>query len=97
MSIRSSMKSYPLYELGSLDSYGQLGSPNLVGEVELDLQVYSHSQLGSPLYENCEFIGLTLARDLSDKNLIEVEGKKLKVLFVNSQGRYTQIFLRRFS
>lgn len=49
------------------------------------------------LYTNANYIGLTLDNSITDKFVIEYGKEKLKVLYVNPQGRYKQVFMAKVS
>lgn len=49
------------------------------------------------LYTNANYIGLTLDNSITDKIIIECGKEKLKVLYVNPQGRYKQVFMAKVS
>ena len=49
------------------------------------------------LYTNANYIGLTLDNSITDKFVIEYGKEKLKVLYVNPQGRYKQVFMAEVS
>lgn len=45
-------------------------------------------------YSGCNYIGLTHA-EVDDTYVIEANGERLKVLYVNNDGRLKQVFLQK--
>ena len=76
-----------------LNSYGQLTLPSEPsGEVKMAIFTTSQSIQNNINYQNANYIGLTYSL-LDDKTVIDYKGKKLKVLYVNTEGRLNQVFL----
>ena len=77
------------------DGYGQPVLSEIVKQVRMSINLASEQITESPLYSKAQYVGLTLSRDISDKNIILFGEESLKVLYANKQGRYTQVFLAR--
>jgi hypothetical protein len=86
-------KYYKYYTFGAPDEYGQLTLPTMPeGQVKMAIFLTSQSIQDNINYKSAQYIGLTHAK-LTDENVIEYEGRKLKVLYVNATGRYNQVFM----
>lgn len=93
--INSQMKLYNYFLYGIKDEYGQLTLSNTaIGKVKIAINISSQSAQDNILYKDCSYIGLTNDKDINDKYVIEYNGNKLKVLYVNPIGRYKQVFLK---
>lgn len=91
--ISADMKDYQYYLYADDNGYGQ---PALTDEVQgtVKIAVYTTSQAiqDNIQYKNATYVGLTQA-DITDKFVIQYGEEKLKVLYVNPQGRYKQVFM----
>jgi hypothetical protein len=84
---------YKYYTYGDLDEYGQLTLPTIPeGQIFMSIHLTSQSIQDNINYSGAQYVGITHAK-LTDKNLIEYNGKKLKVLYINDKGRYNQVFM----
>ena len=98
--INSDMKLYTYYLLDGNNSYGQ---PTLIqdennnpipqGEILININTASQSITENIRYTDVAYLGLTLNKDVNDKYVIKHEDELLKVKYVNTKGRYTQVFL----
>ena len=78
-----------------LNSYGQYTlSQTPAGEVKMAIFTTSQSIQDNINYQNANYLGLTHSSLLDDKTVIDYKGKKLKVLYVNPEGRMKQVFLQ---
>ena len=94
--INTNMRTYPYSSFGALDAYGQPSlSQEPVGEVKMAIHVASQSVSETIRYGECEYTGVTLSQGVNDSMVIHYGDERLKVLYVNPQGRYTQVFLKR--
>lgn len=92
--INSQMKLYNYFLYGVKDEYGQLSLSNTAsGKVKIAINISSQSIQDNILYKDCSYIGLTHDANINDKYVIEYNGKKLKVLYINPIGRYKQVFM----
>lgn len=91
--INRAMRNYEYFTYGDLDEYGQAQlSENAAGTVKMAISITSQSISDSIKYKDAEYIGLTLAK-VDDTYIIKKDEKMLKVLYVNPDGRYTQVFM----
>lgn len=94
--INTQMKLYNYFTIGEKNAYGQVELPakdaEPVGQIKMAINISSQSVQDNVLYENCAYIGLTHAA-IDDTYIIEYEGERLKVLYVNPKGRYKQVFM----
>ena len=89
------MKTYNYFTFGELDEYGQPQvSAEPQGTIKLAINILSQSVTDNIKYKDCSYIGLTLNSSVNDSFVIEYGAEKLKVLYVNSIGRYKQVFLK---
>ena len=90
------MRTYPYSSFGALDAYGQPTlSQEPVGEVKMAIHIASQSVSETVRYSECEYMGITLSKNVNDAMVIHYGDERLKVLYVNPQGRYKQVFLKR--
>lgn len=91
--INANMRTYDYFTLGAINSYGQSVIPTEpVGKIKMMINISSQAVQDNILYENCTYVGLTHA-PIDDTYIIDYGGKRLKVLYVNPNGRYTQVFM----
>jgi hypothetical protein len=91
--INIQMRNYDYFTLGKKDAYGQqVLSDYPTGTIKMSINITSQSIQDNINYKDCAYIGLTSA-SINDKYVIEYEGAKLKVLYVNPKGRLKQVFL----
>lgn len=94
--ISREMKHYNYFTIGEKNAYGQAVIPDKdaepKGKIKMAINIASQSIQDNILYQNCSYVGLTNAA-INDTYIIEYEGKRLKVLYVNPKGRYKQVFL----
>lgn len=91
--INADMQDYSYYLYADDNGYGQ---PALTDEVQgiVKMAVYTTSQAiqDNIQYKGATYVGLTEA-DITDKFVIQYGEEKLKVKYVNPQGRYKQAFM----
>lgn len=89
------MATYKYYKYDEkLNSYGQLQlNPEADGQVKISIFTTSQSIQDNINYKGANYIGLTHSSLLDDKTVIEYGDIKLKVLYVNPDGHYKQVFL----
>lgn len=97
--INTDMRTYNYYTIGKNNDYGQAtitkdanGEPVVEGSIKMAVNISSQSIQDNINYKNAQYVALTLA-EVNDKYVIDYEGAKLKVLYVNPKGRYKQVFL----
>ena len=92
--INADMRLYNYYTLGFDDAYGQPAqSKEPVGIIKMAINISSQAVQDNINYKNCQYIALTHDSKVNDTYIIDYEGKKLKVLYVNPKGRLKQVFL----
>lgn len=93
--INSQMKEYNYSILDNYDDYGQPQETEAEDKIKIAIHFASETISENPLYSGAQYIGLTLNKDINEKYIIQYGQEKLKVLYTNSQGRYTQVFMAR--
>lgn len=91
--MNSNMRMYDYFTFGDLNGYGQPQlSPDPIGQVKMAIYLTSQSVQGNINYSDAQYVGLT--HDLVEDDFVIQYGKeRLKVLYVNSQGRVNQVFM----
>lgn len=85
-----------VYSFGDLDEYGfPTLNEELSRQVLMTFTLFTHHPVEDIRYQGIEFTGLT-ADTLTDNDVVEIEGNKYKVKFVNPCGRLNQVFLIRY-
>lgn len=93
--INAQMKTYSYSTLGEKDAYGQpVTSQEPSGTVKMAIHIAAQSVSDTIRYSDCEYTGVTLSQ-VEDTWIIHYGEERLKVLYVNPQGRYNQVFLKR--
>ena len=91
--INSQMRTYEYFTLNERDEYGQLKlSTTPTGTIKMAINVSSQSIQDNVNYKEAQYIGLTQA-EVKDTYVIKYGEGLLKVLYINSLGRYKQVFL----
>lgn len=94
--ITTDMRTYNYFTLGDKNGYGQpTVSEEPQGTIKMAIFISSQSTQDNINYQNCNYVGLTMDKSVNDKMVIQYGEEKLKVLYVNSAGRFTQVFLQR--
>lgn len=95
--INSQIKTYNFFTFGERNAYGQETlSTAPTGQIKMAIYISSQSVQDNVNYKNAQYIALTQSK-VNDTYVID--GKELgllKVLYVNTQGRYTQVFLTNY-
>lgn len=95
--INSQMKNYNYYAYTETENaYGEkeIGE-SVVGFVKMAINELSHSLNDSILYNGASYLGLTFSNSLNDGCFVDYCGNKLKVIYVQQNGRYKQIFMAK--
>jgi hypothetical protein len=88
------MRLYSFYALGGDDGYGQPQMPTEpTGTIKMAINTTSQAIQDNINYKDASYIGLTLG-DINDKCVIDYNGEKLKVLYINPRGRYKAVFMK---
>ena len=94
--IGANMRHYDYYTYATCDEYGQpILSPDVKGQVKMAIYITSQSIQENILFENATYIGLTTDAGVNSTYVIQNGQERLKVLYVNPQGRYKQVFMAR--
>ena len=91
--ISNKMRFYDYYTYGESNTYGQPQlSKEVQGTIKMAINTTSQFIQDNIQYKNATYLGLTFA-PINDKYVIQYGDIKLKVLYVNSAGRMTQVFM----
>lgn len=94
--INAKMKQLPYYAYGSRNSIGEETlSSSPLGFIKISIHLTSQSIQDNINYKDCNYVGFTQDTKVDDTYVIEYEGERLKVLYVNPNGRFKQVFLAR--
>lgn len=96
--IQTDMRSYSFFTFGESNGYG---APSLStapkGEVVLAIYNTSQQIQDNINYAEANYIALTQDKNIDDTYVVQLsENKKAKVLYIQPQGRYRQVFLRNY-
>lgn len=92
--INVDMRTYNYFTLGEPNEYGQATiSKTPQGTIKIAIYNTNTSIQDNINYKDCNYIGLTRAQ-IDDSYLIEYGTEKLKVQYVQPQGRFKQVFLK---
>lgn len=93
--VSTKSKLYNFYLYGDDDGYGQASlSKDIKGSVKLAIYETSQTIQDNIRYKDAAYLGLTLDTKIDDTYVIQYGDIKLKVLYVNPQGRYRQVFMK---
>ena len=93
--IAPKMRSYSCEILGALDEYAQPIAAASTDTVLISLSEVNHSNNDNVLYSDAEYIGFTFNRDLDDTYILITDKGRLKATYVNRDGRYNVVYLKR--
>lgn len=92
--INTAMREYDYFTYGAPDEYAQpILSKEPVGAIKMAINVSSQAIQDNINYKNASYIGLTQDSAVNDTYVIQYGDERLKVLYVNPQGRYKQVFM----
>lgn len=92
--INAQMRLYNYFTIGDADAYGQPQiSTEPTGAIKMAVNIASQSVQDNIKYKDCSYVGLTQAK-VDDTYIIEYGEELLKVLYINSMGRYQQVFMK---
>ena len=87
------MRTYNYFIYGAIDAYGQPTlSDSVVGQIKMSISLTSQSIQDNINYKDAQYMGLTYA-NVDDTYVIEYGNERLKVLYINTQGRLNQVFM----
>lgn len=88
------MKNYNFFTFEENNAYGQPAlSTDIKGAVKMSINIISQAITDNINYKDATYLGLTFDRNIDDTYVIQYDDVKLKVMYVNPVGRYTQVFL----
>lgn len=94
--INTKFRSYNFFTLGAKDGYGQpVLNPEVEGTIRMAIYLTSQTVQDNINYQDCNYVGLTTDNTVNNKMVIEYGEEKLKVLYVNKEGRFNQAFLKK--
>lgn len=81
-----------------IDDYGQVkqNPPIEQREIEATLRIYQHSKVEDVRFNDVTHIALTLDKDITEANRLQIGSTLYSIEFVNPEGRMTQVFLKRY-
>ena len=92
--INTSMRYYDYFTYGEKDAYGQVQlSESAQGTIKMSINILSQSTQDHIKYKDCSYVGITHF-NIDDSYVIQYGNERLKVLYVNPQGRFKQVFMR---
>lgn len=91
--INSNMRTYDYYTYGEQNAYGQsVLSEEVQGTVKMAINTTSQNIQENIKYKGATYMGLTHS-NINDTYVIQYGNERLKVLYVNPNGRYKQVFM----
>lgn len=92
--INAQMRTYEYFTLNGKNAYGETTLSTVpTGTIKMAINVSSQTIQDNVNYKEAQYIALTQAK-VNDTYVIKDENRGLlKVLYVNSMGRHTQVFL----
>lgn len=92
--ISADMRLYNFFTYGADDGYGMPTlAEDVQGQIKIAIYISSQSVQDNINFAGANYVGFTNDKNINDKYVIDYEGKKLKVLYINPKGRYKQIYL----
>ena len=92
--INADMRTYSYYTLGELNEYGlEQISTEPTGSIKMAIYTTSQTVNNTILYTGAQYIGLTQEAKVNDTYVIEYGAERLKVLYVQSKGKFKQVFM----
>lgn len=94
--ISADMRTYNYFTFGEANGYGMPTlSTSPSGSVKMAIYTTSQSIQDNINYSNASYVGLTFATNVDSTFVIEYEGMRLKVLYVQPRGRMKQVFMEK--
>lgn len=92
--INTAMRKYYFRTYIGMDEYAQATlSLEPVGIIKMAISISNQAIQDNINYKNATYIGLTKDANVDDTYVISYGEELLKVLYVNPQGRYKQVFM----
>lgn len=96
--INSNMRFYDYFTIGANNGYGQPQMPSAdaepVGSIKMAITTSNQSVQDNINYKDAQYVGLTRDNDVNDTYIIQYGKERLKVLYVNPEGRMKQVFMK---
>ena len=93
--INNDFRTYNFFLYQDADAYGQPQlSKEPQGQVKMAIYITNQAIQDNINYKSANYVGFTHSL-LDDAAVIDYNGQKLKVLYVNPQGRLKQVFLTK--
>ncbi len=98
--INTKTRQYNYFTIGYDEEYGQQIMPAAdaepVGKIKIALFISSQAIQDNINFQDYNYIGLTKDAAVNDTYIIENEKReRLKVLYVNNEGKLKQVFLKK--
>ena len=94
--INANMKYYDFFTLDGIDEYGQPALSKKKGSIKMSITVNTLNVADNMHFKDYTYIGLTHSA-LDDSYVIKYGDELLKVLYVNTQGRLNQVYLKEYA
>ena len=93
--INPDMRIYEYYTYSAKYSYGQERlSEDVQGTIKISINTTSQAVQDNINYKDASYIGITRAA-INDSFVIQYGEEKLKVLYVQTKGRFKQVYLKK--
>lgn len=93
--VKTKMRTYNYQTYGELNEYGQPGLSNEIDTIKMAIHFVTEAIDENSLYSGAQYVGLTHDKSVNATYVIQYGDEKLKVLYVNPEGRYRQVFMAR--
>lgn len=94
--INNDFRTYNFYLYEDKDAYGQLRlNAEPTGKVKMAIYITNQAIQDNINYKSANYVGFTHSLFIDESHVIDYNGEKLKVLYVNPQGRLKQVFLTK--
>lgn len=94
--INSKMKKYNYSKISeNLNDYGEFVVNQTEGTIKMTINFVSETINENSLYSSAQYVGLTLNKEIDSSYIIHYGEEELKVLYVNKEGKYSQVFMAR--
>jgi hypothetical protein len=94
--INTNFRLYDCFSFGEENAYGEkaidFSTPKR--QVKMSINISSQSTQDNILFKDCTYVGVTHDKLIDDSYVIAYGNEKLKVLYVNPNGRYNIVFLQ---
>lgn len=92
--INADMRSYNYYTFGEKNKYGErVLNEEVQGLIKISINNITQAIVDNVNYKQATYLGLTRDTKVDSTYVIDYEGTKLKVLYVNPKGRLKQVYM----